>query len=62
MGDAGTGTLRVRVTRPDELAEIRAPLTPALRPMLLGVTVILIPGAILNDFVTLNPISAPIGP
>jgi hypothetical protein len=51
------GMLSVRVTRPEELAEIRAPLTPALRPMLLGVTVILTPGAILNDFRTLNPMA-----
>jgi hypothetical protein len=51
--------LSVRVTRPDELAEILAPLTPALTPMLFGVTVILMPGAILKDLRTLNPIPAP---
>jgi hypothetical protein len=55
------GTLSVRVTRPEVFAEIRAPFTPALRPMLLGVTVIRTPGAILNDLRTLNPITTPIG-
>lgn len=50
----------VRVTRPEVLAEIRAPLTPALRPTLFGVTVIRMPGAILNDFRTLKPIAAPV--
>ena len=53
------GMPTVRVTRPELFAEIRAPLTPALIPMLLGVTVILMPGAILNDLRTLNPIGAP---
>ncbi|MFJ6377415.1 hypothetical protein ACIQH9_17065 [Pseudarthrobacter oxydans] len=47
------------MTLPDELAEILAPFTPALRPTLFGVTVIRTPGAILNDFRTLKPIAAP---
>ena len=46
----------MRVTRLELLAEILAPLTPALTLMLLGVTVILMTGAILNDFRALNPI------
>jgi len=54
------GMPTVCVTRPEELAEILAPLTPALRPTLLGVTVIRMPGAILKDLRTLKPMPTPI--
>ena len=53
------GIPSVRVTRPEEFAEILAPRTPALRPTLFGVIVIRIPGAILNDLRTLKPMFFP---
>lgn len=56
------GMPAVLVTPGEELAEILAPLTPALRPTLLGITVMRMPGATLNDLRTLKPMPTPIEP
>ncbi len=52
--------LTVRVTRPDELTLIRAPLTPALMPTDFAETRIRTPGATLIDLLNRNPMAQPL--
>ena len=53
------GMPMVRVTRPDECAVTRAPLTPSDVETPCGVTVIRTPGMTLNDLRTRKPIGVP---
>lgn len=53
------GMPTVRVTRPEECTDTRAPVTPIDVEMPCGVTVIRTPGMSLNDFRAWNPIGYP---